>query len=147
MISYFESSILQLSIHKVGNKLLDEHLSLSELSLKTDDEVLNDLLMNYFLKPFEKVNEIYRFDHPTGDLNLNEVYHFAQLIFNDKNDFFIMKFLNQPKFRLLQLVLSVRIFYGYFTIMESKQIATSYFNLCTICFCSCKNPFGEAPVS
>jgi hypothetical protein len=87
MISYFESSILQLSIHKVGNKLLDEHLSLSELSLKTDDEILNDLLMNYFLKPFEKVNEIYRFDHPTGDLNLNEVYHFAQLIFNDKNDF------------------------------------------------------------
>jgi len=87
MISYFESSILRLSIHKVGNKLLDEPLSLSELSLKTDDEVLNDLLMNYFLRPFEKVNEIFRFDHPTGDLNLNEVYHFAEIIFNDKNDF------------------------------------------------------------
>jgi hypothetical protein len=43
--------------------------------------------MNYFLKPFEKVNEVYRFDHPTGDLNLNEVYHFAEIIFNDKDTF------------------------------------------------------------
>ncbi len=87
MITYFDSSLFQLSIHKVGNKLLDEHLSLSEHSLKIDDEVLDNLLMNYFLKPFEKVNEIYRFDHPTGDLNLNEVYHFAEIIFNDKDTF------------------------------------------------------------
>lgn len=87
MISYFQASLSDPTIHKVGNKLLDEHLTLSEHPLKIDDEVLNDLLMNYFLKPFEKVNEIYRFDHPTGDLNLNEVYHFAEIIFNDKNTF------------------------------------------------------------
>jgi hypothetical protein len=87
MISYFQASLSQPTIHKVGNKLLDEHLSLSEHPLKTDDEVLDNLLMNYFLKPFEKVNEIYRFDHPTGDLNLNEVYHFAEIIFDDKDQF------------------------------------------------------------
>jgi len=87
MISYFQASLSHPTIHKVGNKLLDEHLSLSEHSLKIDDEVLDNLLMNYFLKPFEKVNEIYRFDHPTGDLNLNEVYHFAEKIFNDKDAF------------------------------------------------------------
>ena len=87
MISYFQASLSEPTIHKVGNKLLDEHLSLSEHTLKIDDEVLDNLLMNYFLKPFEKVNEIYRFDHPTGDLNLNEVYHFAEIIFNDKDTF------------------------------------------------------------
>lgn len=87
MISYLQASLSQPTIHKVGNKLLDEHLSLSEHSLKIDDEVLDNLLMNYFLKSFEKVNEIYRFDHPTGDLNLNEVYHFAEIIFNDKDQF------------------------------------------------------------
>ncbi|HEU5053912.1 MAG TPA: nucleoid-associated protein [Hanamia sp.] len=87
MISYFQASLSQLTIHKVGNKLLDEHLSLSEHPLKTNDEVLDNLLMNYFLKPFEKVNEVYRFDHPTADLNLNEVYHFAEMIFNDKDQF------------------------------------------------------------
>lgn len=87
MISYFLAVLSQPTIHKVGNKLLDEHLSLSEHSLKIDDEVLDNLLMNYFLKPFEKVNEIYRFDHPNGDLNLNEVYHFAEIIFTDKDTF------------------------------------------------------------
>ncbi|MGN6533244.1 MAG: nucleoid-associated protein, partial [Ginsengibacter sp.] len=87
MISYFQATLSNPTIHKVGNKLLDEHLSLSEHPLKTDDEVLDNLLMNYFLKPFEKVNEIYRFDHSTGDLNLNEVYHFAEIIFNDKDTF------------------------------------------------------------
>ncbi len=87
MISYIQASLSHPTVHKVGNKLLNEHLSLSEHSLKIDDEVLDNLLMNYFLKPFEKVNEIYRFDHPTGDLNLNEVYHFAEIIFDDKDQF------------------------------------------------------------
>jgi hypothetical protein len=47
------------------------------------DEMLNQLLLQYFLSPYEKVNEIYRFMHPNGDLNLNEVYHFAKEIFAD----------------------------------------------------------------
>jgi hypothetical protein len=115
MISYFQASLSQPTIHKVGNKLLDEHLSLSEHSLKIDDEVLDNLLMNYFLKPFEKVNEIYRFDHPTGDLNLNEVYHFAEIIFDDKDTFHensrqIAKHLyditNHPKIKSGELYLS-----------------------------------------
>jgi hypothetical protein len=87
MISYFEASLSQLSIHKAGNKLLDETLSLSEHSLKINDEVLDGLLMQYFLSPFEKVNEIYRLYHPTGDLNLNEVFHFAEMIFKGTDTF------------------------------------------------------------
>ena len=118
MISYIQASLSHPTVHKVGNKLLDEHLSLSEHSLKIDDEVLDNLLMNYFLKPFEKVNEIYRFDHPTGDLNLNEVYHFAEIIFDDKDTFHensrqIAKHLyditNHPKIKSGELYL------GYFT--------------------------------
>ena len=87
MISFFEASLSQLSIHKLGNKLLDENLNLSEHPVKTDDEVLDSLLMNYFLKPFEKINERYRLSHPSDDLNLNEVFHFAESIFNDQNEF------------------------------------------------------------
>lgn len=87
MVSWPAASLSQISIHKVGNKLLDEHLSLSEESLKIEDEVLESLLMNYFLKPFEKINEIYHLYHPAGDLNLNEVFHFAEIIFNDQNQF------------------------------------------------------------
>lgn len=87
MISYFEASLSQLSIHKAGNKLLDEPLTLSEHPLKTDDEILNGLLMQYFLGPFGKENEMYRLFHATGDLNLNEVFHFAEMIFKDVNTF------------------------------------------------------------
>jgi hypothetical protein len=87
MISFFEAALVEFSLHKVGNKLLDEALSLSTHPLKIDDEILDGLLMNYFLKPFEKSVETYRFYHPTEDRNLNEVFHFAEIIFNDKSKF------------------------------------------------------------
>ena len=87
MITFFETALQQISIHKVGNKQLDEPLMLSEQPLPMEDEVLADLLMQYFLQPFEKVNEIYRLSHPTGNLQLNEVYHFASLVFDAPAEF------------------------------------------------------------
>lgn len=86
MISFFEAFLLEFSVHKVGNKLLNESLSLSTHPLKINDEILDGLLMNYFLKPFEKAIETYRFYHPTEDLHLNEVFHFAEIIFNNKTE-------------------------------------------------------------
>ncbi len=87
MITYFDASLSHLSIHKIGNKLLDESLHLSGHTINVTDEVLADLLMNFFLKPFEKVNQFYHFYHPSEDLELNEIYHFASLIFDDKTTF------------------------------------------------------------
>jgi len=87
MISYFEATLAQLSIHKVGNKLTDDQLTLSEQPAIINDQVLNALLMRYFLAPFEKVNEVYRLHHPAQDLNLNTVYHFATTIFNNAETF------------------------------------------------------------
>lgn len=87
MISFFEASLKQLSIHHTGNKLLDEYYKLSDAPLNIEDELLSNLLMQYFLKPFEKVNEVYHFFHPNDDLNLNEVYHFAKQIFDKQESF------------------------------------------------------------
>ncbi len=87
MITFFEAVLQQLSIHKVGNKQLDQPLALSEQPLQQEDEVLGNLLMQYFLQPFEKVNEIYRFHHSSGNLQLNEVYHFAAAIFEGDHHF------------------------------------------------------------
>jgi hypothetical protein len=87
MITFIEATIANLSIHKTGNKLLDEPLTLSEQPLQITDEVLNELLMQYFLQPFEKVNEIYHLHHPAADINLNEVYAFATQIFTDSETF------------------------------------------------------------
>lgn len=87
MVTFFEASLEQLSIHRVGNKAQDEFYVLSEQPVKLADEVLSNLLMQYFLKPFEKINEIYHFMHSSSDLNLNEVYHFATDIFEKEDTF------------------------------------------------------------
>lgn len=81
MITFSEASLAELSIHRIGNKLQDEFYVLSDNSMHIKDEMLNKLLLHYFLSPYEKVNEIYRLAHPNNDLNLNEVYHFAAEIF------------------------------------------------------------------
>ena len=87
MVTFFEAAFNQLSIHKVGNKQLDETLHLSEQPFVVEDEMLGELLMQFFVQPFEKVNEMYRLNHSSGNLQLNEVYHFAQQIFEDANSF------------------------------------------------------------
>jgi hypothetical protein len=87
MISYFEAVLNTLSIHLPGNKLLDEKYKLSAQPFTIEDDTLNQILLQYFLSPFEKVNEIYRLSHPTNDLQLNEVYHFAEKIFAEPETF------------------------------------------------------------
>ena len=66
---------------------MDEPLVLSEQPLPLTDETLVELLMRYFVQPFEKTNEIYRLSHPTDDLELNEVFHFATMIFENPDRF------------------------------------------------------------
>ncbi len=87
MIYFTEASLAQLSIHRAGNKLLDEKIVLSEKSYEIQDDILEKLLMQYFVAPFEKTNEIYRLCHPNDDLDLNEVWHFATAIFNSAESF------------------------------------------------------------
>ncbi|MEO5685617.1 MAG: nucleoid-associated protein [Chitinophagaceae bacterium] len=87
MVSFFEASIARLSIHKTGNKELDEPLTLSEDPLPVTDEILGKLLLQYFLHPFEKTNEIYRLSHPTDDLELNEIFHFTSMMFANPGNF------------------------------------------------------------
>lgn len=88
MISGHQTTIQQLAIHKIGNKLQEEMYTLSNEGLDVkNDETLNAILLEFFLKPFEKVNERYKMYHTTDELNLNEVYHFAELIFNDTDSF------------------------------------------------------------
>lgn len=87
MISSFEASLAELSIHRIGNKAEGELYVLSEASLVIQDEQLKELLLQYFLGPYAKVNEVYRFFHPNDDLNLNEVYHFAEAIFEKGGSF------------------------------------------------------------
>src|ERR1700753_2926801 len=87
MVSYFEASLDTVSVHHIGNQAQNEMYALSEQPLAFKDEVIPQLLMQYFLKPFEKVNEVYHLMHSSGELNLNEVHHFATQIFENPDRF------------------------------------------------------------
>ncbi len=81
MIAYIDATLDRLSIHRSGNKVNDENYRLSEAPLEITDEMLCRLVMQYFLSPFEKVNEVYRFYHNSDNLELNECFHFSREVF------------------------------------------------------------------
>ncbi len=81
MITYFDSSLTSLSIHRVGNKTLNEPVLLSDKPLVIKDEVLEGLIMKYFLGAFQNSVERYGFHHPSGPLQLNEIYNYCEKIF------------------------------------------------------------------
>jgi len=87
MVSFFEASIAQIAVHKTGNKTNNEPLLLSAAALPAPDETLSQLLLQYFLRPFEKTAALFGLSHATGDLSLNEVYHFVQDIFTHHERF------------------------------------------------------------
>ena len=94
MVTFFEASLETISVHHVGNQSQEEMYALSEQPLELKDEIIPNLLMQYFLKPFEKANEVYHLMHSSGDLELNELHHFATQVFGDNTKFHV-KIFNQ----------------------------------------------------
>lgn len=112
MIYFSEANLAEISVHRVGNKANDEYVVLSEKSMHLTDEMLNKLLLQYFLAPFQKVNDIYRLMHPNNELDLNEVYHFASEIFATGDTFhenskklakYLYEISNHPKIKAGEL--------------------------------------------
>jgi len=82
MINLFNAQLDSLSLHRVGNKIRNEQLFLSESPYQTDDE-LRPLLKEYFLKPFRSKEEnFYQFKHET-DLEFHELFNLATEVFNN----------------------------------------------------------------
>ena len=79
------TSIQEIALHKVGNKLNDENIYLSNSPLKIS-EVISSLLIKYFLTPFKK-SEYYNFYHES-DLLLNVIYSSVSYIFNNPDEFY-----------------------------------------------------------
>src|SRR5690606_30253278 len=91
MFFHQDATFQNLSIHRVGNKSQDEFYVLSDEPIDlSNDEILPSLLMQYFMKPFAKSNEVYRFFHPNDDLQLNEVFYFVSQFFEEKLAFHAM---------------------------------------------------------
>lgn len=80
MISFEDSELSDVAIHFVGNKIQEEALDLSDELLQFDPEI-KQVLQQYFTK-FFKEQPFHHFHHST-DLNMNEVYTYANDIFGN----------------------------------------------------------------
>lgn len=78
MLDFTEAAFNQLSIHHVGNKQQDGNFVLSDKPVNLQDELLPKLLIQYFLTPFSETSEVYRFYHPSDQLELNVLYHYIR---------------------------------------------------------------------
>jgi len=78
--------LAHLTIHKVGNSSNEEMLLCSKAPLQLEDETISQLLITYFIQPFTKSAEYFRFFHE-ADLQLNEVFQYCRRIFGNQNEF------------------------------------------------------------
>jgi len=86
MIERSQSSILQVSVHVVGNRGAQELLRISEEPLDVEDDALQDLLLTYFLSNFT-TPEYYAFTFSNEDFSLNPLFQFARNIFEEAESF------------------------------------------------------------
>jgi len=80
MFSAFDVKIHNCAIHKIGNKLRDEGVNLSNSYLDTIVSI-QEILIDYFLSPFSS-EEYFQLYHDSG-IEYNVVYGAASQIFDD----------------------------------------------------------------
>lgn len=88
MIEISESTLDRLIVHRVGNRVSDMTLVISQREIQNFDEMLSGMLMHFFFTPF-KGDSFFNFTHPT-DVTLNEIYTYCGRIFDDVTQFFPM---------------------------------------------------------
>lgn len=86
MISAINIKIQNCVVHKIGNKLRDESVNLSNSCLN-DIISIQEILIDYFLSRFV-TDEYFQLFHDS-DLGLNEVYTFVSKIFNNPEDIYV----------------------------------------------------------
>ncbi|MEI6765922.1 MAG: nucleoid-associated protein [Bacteroidota bacterium] len=86
MVDYTDCYVERVSVHNVGNKTNGEDLRLSKNLLDTSDLKVQELLLKFFLTPFN-TPEFYSFTFTNEDFNLNPVYNFATDIFDNLKSF------------------------------------------------------------
>jgi len=86
MFDFTNVKIENIVVHHVGNKSREEALIFSQEPLNVRAEILNQLLLNYFLTPFKNA-VFYNFAHES-DLSLNEMNVYTAKIFENPRDFY-----------------------------------------------------------
>lgn len=83
MTDFSQAKLEAIYIHYVGNKNLEEKLTLATEDITIAEGLTSGYLLKYLLNHFTN-NEVYNFTH-TSNIELNEIFSFAKRIF-DKPD-------------------------------------------------------------
>lgn len=86
MIDFTNCKIEQISVHQIGNKTNEETIRLSKAPLEVSDDKLQELLTNYFLKPFADP-EFYNFTFSNGEFELNPLFNYVSSIYENTEEF------------------------------------------------------------
>ncbi|NLL27769.1 MAG: nucleoid-associated protein [Bacteroidales bacterium] len=111
MINIESAYLSKLIIHRVGNKVLEDGLTLSEELVSLNDAYLNSL-GNQLLMPFKKEDSLFNFYHDT-DVNLNVMKTRCKKIFQDVDENFIPESISAAK-ELYELMQSPKLHGGEF---------------------------------
>jgi hypothetical protein len=85
MFDFSEASLADIIIHRVGTNQEDESLSLSESPLPQLDEDIEQVLIDFFLRPF-KPDAYYHFNHTNG-LDFHQMHQHISKIFVGEESF------------------------------------------------------------
>lgn len=97
MLDFNSVKLKHIALHKVGNKIQEEALSLSDFELELEDgSPLKKGMLEYFLKPF-KEGAMYHFWDESEDLNINEMFGFSLRMFANTFDEFMLQSKNMAK--------------------------------------------------
>lgn len=96
MVDLLEATIEKLIVHRVGNKSQNEGIIISEEFCDIYNEITENIMKQYLLDPFNKVNEIHKFTHGS-DIKLNEIYTYTKSIFSNKEENFYNESVNITK--------------------------------------------------
>lgn len=85
MIEFTRADLELLSVHYVGNKGLGEELTLSENTVKINDDFLKMTIMNYLTNPFKE--DIYYQFKGKNDMHYHDVRGYCEDLFKDRSLF------------------------------------------------------------
>jgi hypothetical protein len=88
MLDFSLVTLAEVSVHQIGNKTNGDSLILSKEKIQEKDEKLEELLLQYFLKPFHQP-EFFHLTFSNDDHEMNSVYHFANQCFEYPDSFHI----------------------------------------------------------
>lgn len=88
MLDFSLVSLAEVSVHQIGNKTNGESLIISKEKVDNKEEKLEELLLQYFLKPFHQP-EYFHLTFSNDDHEMNPVYHYAQQCFEHPDSFHI----------------------------------------------------------